>query len=153
VSLAAGDGLPTLERRISLVDMVAYAGATWDWYGLHFDPAFVAAAAVPGPVVDGQVFGALFVELLQDALGPDSFVRALGFDFRNLMFAGETVRLDATVTDVQDAELTVALTATILASDFGPERPATSTATATVLIGAADGPGAAAVASPPAGEQ
>ncbi|MFF0467436.1 MaoC family dehydratase [Micromonospora zamorensis] len=137
-----GAALPTLERTITLVDMVAYAGATWDWYRLHFDPEFVAAARVPGPVVDGQVFGALFVELLQDALGPRCFVHELSFTFRNLMFAGETVRCEATVVEVAADRVRVKLSATILASEYGPQRPAARPAHATVLLGAADGPGA-----------
>jgi len=138
-----GDALPPLERTINLVDMIAYAGATWDFYRLHYDPEFVAAARVPGLVVDGQVFGALFVELLQDALGPRCFVHELSFTFRNLMFAGETVRCEGTVAAVDGDRVTVDLTATILASDHGPERPAARPARATVLLGRVDGPGAA----------
>ncbi|MET7962687.1 MaoC/PaaZ C-terminal domain-containing protein [Micromonospora zamorensis] len=137
-----GAALPVLERTITLTDMVAYSGATWDWYRLHFDPEFVAAARVPGPVVDGQVFGALFVELLQDALGPRCFVHELSFTFRNLMFAGETVRCEATVVEVGADRIRVELSATILASEYGPQRPAARPAHATVLLGTADGPGA-----------
>ncbi|NBE83443.1 MaoC/PaaZ C-terminal domain-containing protein [Micromonospora rubida] len=137
-----GDALPALERTITLTDMVAYAGATWDWYRLHFDPEFVAAARVPGPVVDGQVFGALFVELLQDALGPRCFVHELSFTFRNLMFAGETVRCEGTVVEVGADRVRVDLSATILTSEYGPQRPAARPAHATVLLGTVDGPGA-----------
>jgi acyl dehydratase len=139
--LRPGQELTVLERTITLVNMVAYAGATWDWYGLHYDPDFVAAAEVPAPVVDGQVFGALFTELLQDALGPRCFVRELAFTFRNLMFAGETVRCVGTVTEVSTDHVRVELTATILASDHGPERAAAAPASALVLLGVADGPG------------
>ncbi len=141
-ALTVGQALPTIERTITLPDMIAYAGATWDWYGLHYDPAFVEAAKVPAPVVDGQVFGAYFVELCQDAFGPQSFVRELSFTFRNLMFAGETVRVEGTVTELDDDRAIVEMTATILASDFGPERPAAKPARAVVLLGAPDGPGA-----------
>lgn len=137
-----GQVLEPIERRQALTDMVAYAGATWDFYGLHFDPDFVERAGVPGPVVDGQLFGALFVELLQDSLGPQSFVRELTFSFRNLMFAGETVRCEGTVVEVGEDRCVVELKATILASEIGPERPAASPARAVVLLGTADGPGA-----------
>jgi acyl dehydratase len=139
--LEPGQEVGVLERTITLVDMVAYAGATWDWYALHYDPAFVEAARVPGPVVDGQVFGALFAELLQDALGPQCFVRELSFTFRNLMFAGETLRCVGTVAEVGDGQVVVDLTGTILASTYGPERPA-APGRAVVLLGTADGPGA-----------
>ena len=137
----AGTALPPFERQITLVDMVAYAGATWDFYGLHYDPEFVARAKVPAPVVDGQVFGALFVELLQDELGPQSFVRELSMSFRNLMFAAETIRVTGTVVEADEERCVVELTATILASPHGDERPAAS-GRATVLLGTPDGPGA-----------
>lgn len=143
MSIAVGQVLPTIERTITLPDMIAYAGATWDWYGLHYDPEFVEAAKVPAPVVDGQVFGAYFVELCQDAFGPQSFVRELSFTFRNLMFAGETVRVEGVVSELDESRAVVELTATILASKFGPERPAAKPAHAVVLLGVPDGPGAA----------
>jgi acyl dehydratase len=136
-----GEELEAFERTVTLVDMVAYAGATWDFYGLHFDPAFVARAQVPAPVVDGQVFGAYFVELLQDDLGPRSFVRELAMTYKNLMFAGETVRVTGTVEDAEDDRVTVALTARILESEHAGERVAAH-GRATVLLGTADGPGA-----------
>lgn len=142
MSRAAGEDLNGFERTITLIDMVAYAGATWDWYGLHYDPEFVARAQVPAPVVDGQVFGALFVELLQDDLGPHSFVRELSMTFRNLMFAGETVRVTGRVEESDDAQLRATLAATVLSSQHGKERMAAE-GRATVLLGSADGPGAA----------
>jgi acyl dehydratase len=138
---SAGTELTPLERQITLVDMVAYAGATWDFYGLHYDPEFVARAQVPAPVVDGQVFGALFVELLQDELGPQSFVRELSMTFKNLMFAAETIRVTGTVVESDGESCTVDLVATILASPYGAERPA-ATGRGTVLLGSPDGPGA-----------
>lgn len=142
MTITLGQALPSIERTITLPDMVAYAGATWDWYGLHYDPEFVEAAKVPGPVVDGQVFGAYFVELCQDAFGPQSFVRELSFTFRNMMFAGETVRVEGVVTELDQTRAVVELTATILESRYGPERLASKPARAVVLLGTPDGPGA-----------
>ncbi|HET6154114.1 MAG TPA: MaoC/PaaZ C-terminal domain-containing protein [Marmoricola sp.] len=142
MSRAVGDELAAFERTVTLIDMVAYAGATWDFYGLHYDPAFVARAKVPAPVVDGQVFGAYFVELVQDDLGPDCFVRELAMTYKNLMFAGETLRVTGTVTAVEADRLSVAMVATIQDSGYGEERVA-ALGTATVLLGQPDGPGGA----------
>lgn len=96
-----GVEVPVLERTITLTDMVAYAGSTWDWHRMHYDPSYLAARSLPAPVVDGQLFGALLVEQLQDWLGPYAVVRRLHFRFKNLVFAGETVCCRATVTSVQ----------------------------------------------------
>lgn len=101
MSVTEGTELPALERTITLTDMVAYAGATWDWHRLHYDPSYLAAKRLPAAVVDGQLFGALLVEQVQDGLGPRAAVRRLTFRFKNLVFAGETVRCVAAVSDAR----------------------------------------------------
>ncbi|WP_229052091.1 MaoC/PaaZ C-terminal domain-containing protein [Aeromicrobium sp. Leaf350] len=147
-----GDTIPPLERRIGLPDMVAYAGATWDWYQSHYDPDYVAAKKLPGPIVDGQVFGALLVEMLQDWLGPQCFVQSIDFTFRNLMFAGESVRCEGEVSAVHvgsaDGAVTedpsyvdVTMTVTTLGTDGRDDRFAVKPASARVLLGRADGTG------------
>jgi acyl dehydratase len=125
-----GDTIPVLERRIELADMVAYAGATWDWHRLHYDPAFVAATRLPGPVVDGQMFGALLAEQLQDWLGPEAEVKTLHFRFKSMVFAGETVRCLGTVTSVETGLLTVEQRVEVA----GDDRVAVAPAGATVRV-------------------
>ncbi|MFS3126869.1 MaoC/PaaZ C-terminal domain-containing protein [Nocardioides sp. Bht2] len=144
-AIAVGDAVPVLERTITLVDMIAYAGATWDFYKSHYDPAFVAEAKLPAPIVDGQVFGALLVEQLQDWLGARSFVHQLAFTFKNLVFAGETVRCEGTVTAVSDGEVSVDLQVVVCDPQGAVDRVAVSGGRAVVLLGQADGPGAAGV--------
>lgn len=104
LALNAGDGLPVLERRITLTDMVAYAGATWDWHRLHYDPAFIASRGLERPVVDGQMLGALMAEALQDALGPRAFIATLGLRYKAMVFADDTVRIEATFLGVEDGD-------------------------------------------------
>lgn len=137
-----GEVVPPLERTIGLADMVAYAGATWDWYRLHYDSEFVARQRVPAPVVDGQVFGALLVEQIQDWLGPRCFVRELDFAFRSLVFAEETVRCEGTVSEVGDDFLVLSQRVVVIGADGGVDRVAAGPARARVLLGVADGPGA-----------
>lgn len=104
----AGDVIPALERTITLTDMVAYAGATWDWHRLHYDLEFVGEKGLSKSVVDGQMLGALMAEQLLDHLGPAAFIAKLEFRFRAMVFAGDTVRVEAEVTSVDDGSLDVA---------------------------------------------
>ncbi len=99
--------LPVLQRRIALPDMVAYAGATWDWHRLHYDPDYLAARGLDRPVVDGQVFGALLAEQVQDWIGAAGVLRALRFRFKSLVYAGDTVRCTGVVRSVGGALVTV----------------------------------------------
>ncbi|MEU5882493.1 MaoC/PaaZ C-terminal domain-containing protein [Spirillospora sp. NPDC047279] len=133
--ITAGTEVPPLERRIELPDMIAYAGATWDWHRLHYDPAYVAEKGLPGPVVDGQVFGALLAEQLQDWLGPRARITELHFRFRNMVFAGETVRCTGTVTAARDGLIVVEQRVEAAGSGDGDGRVAVAPAGATVEIG------------------
>lgn len=91
-----------LERTIELADMVAYAGATWDWHRLHYDSAWLAERGLDRPVVDGQLFGALLAEMVLDWAGPGAELTALSFRFKGFVFAGETVRCTGRVVAVAD---------------------------------------------------
>ena len=102
--LSVGRPVPPLERTLTVVTLAAYGGATWDWHRLHYDPEYARAHQLPGPVVDGQMFGALLAEALMDWLGPRAFIRRLGFRMKGMVFAGETVRCDGQVTAIHPAE-------------------------------------------------
>ena len=102
--LELGMKSPVLERKLDLVRMIAYAGATWDWARLHYDPAYVAERKLPAPVIDGQMLGALLSEALLDWLGPRAFIRKLKFRLRAMVFAGDTVRCEGEVTALATEE-------------------------------------------------
>jgi acyl dehydratase len=111
-SPSAGQGaaiaaIAELERTITLVDMIAYAGATWDWHRLHYDPAYIAERNLPGPAVDGQVFGAYLCEQLLDHFGPSSWVRRISFQFTSMVFAGERILVRAQIIADRGSEVDV----------------------------------------------
>lgn len=88
---------PILERRLDLATLVAYSAATWDWYPTHYDREVTSAAGLAGPLVDGQMFGGLLAEQALDWAPAGTRVVAMGFRFRSMVFAGETVRCEATI--------------------------------------------------------
>ena len=102
--MTVGAVVPALTRRIELPDMVAYAGATWDWHKLHYDHEYLASKKLDRPVVDGQVFGALIAESIQDWLGARAQIAKLHFRFKNLVFAGETVKVRGSVAAIEPLE-------------------------------------------------
>ena len=102
--MTIGAVVPALTRTIELPDMIAYAGATWDWHKLHYDREYLESKHLERPVVDGQVFGALLAEAIQDWLGGRVVITKLHFRFRNLVFAGETVKCTGSVTAIEPRE-------------------------------------------------
>lgn len=103
--------LAPLERTITQTDMVAYAGATWDWHPLHHDAAYITRAGLAGTVVDGQMLGALFAEQVLDHFGPRARLTTLSIRYRAMVFAGQTVRCEGTATARMEGTVEVELTA------------------------------------------
>lgn len=89
------DSPPDLVQTIGLTDAVAYAGATWDWHRLHYDPAYAAERGLDSPVVDGQMLGALLARQVLGHLGSSAFLRSLDFRLKSMVSVGETVRCTA----------------------------------------------------------
>ncbi|NBP91271.1 MAG: hypothetical protein EBU43_02820 [Actinobacteria bacterium] len=110
--LSVGSQMPSLTRTIDITDMIAYAGATWDWHRLHYDTEFLASKKIKAPIVDGQALGAIMAEAVQDWLGPDSFITRLHFRFSAMVFAGETVTCHGTVTHIEGNIVTLELSMT-----------------------------------------
>jgi acyl dehydratase len=100
--------------------MVAYAGATWDWHRLHHDQEYARHRGLDAPLVDGQLFGALFVKMLQDWLGPDAFLTELALRFREPVLVGETVRCKGVVT-ASDADGVACDLRAVVIDDHGNE--------------------------------
>ncbi|MEV4244257.1 MaoC/PaaZ C-terminal domain-containing protein [Streptosporangium canum] len=96
-----------LERTLAAADLVAYAGATWDWHRLHYDPAYLAERGLDRPVVDGQLLGALMAEHAQDWAGPDSRLTRLRYRLVSMVFAGDTVRVTGAVAEVDGRRTTI----------------------------------------------
>lgn len=136
-AVEVGAEVTPLQRTITQTDMVAYAGATWDWHRMHYDTAYATAAGFPATVVDGQVLGALLAEQLQDHFGPRAVLQSLHFRFKNLVFAGETVRCTSRVVAAELAAagggdlVTVESTVEVVGQD---PRVAVVPAGATVLV-------------------
>jgi len=132
IDIVEGAQLPVLERTIELADMIAYAGATWDWHRLHYDPAYLAEKRVPAPVVDGQVFGAYLAEQVLGAFGTRAEIRKLSFRFRSMVFAGETIAChgEVSTTEPISGGLIVGVAQKILVGD----RVAVAPAFAEVMI-------------------
>lgn len=103
-----GDALPVFERELALPDLVAYGAATWDWHPMHYDRALAVETGLREPIVDGQMLGALMAKQILDWLGPAAFITHLEFRFRSPVFAGERVRCEGEVLEVEKKAIGIA---------------------------------------------
>lgn len=98
--MKAGDKLPPLEKTFTAVDLFAYGAATWDWHRMHYDAELVRTKGFKAPVIDGQMYGALFAGVAMKWAGPRAFVRKMSLKMKSMAFAGDTLRVEGSVAEV-----------------------------------------------------
>lgn len=106
---ATGDTLAAFDKAFSTVDLMAYGAATWDWHRLHYDQDYARSRNLPNPIIDGQVYGAVFAKQAIDWSGPRGFIVRMNIRMRSMAFAGDTLRCEGEVSAVRDdGDMTVA---------------------------------------------
>ncbi len=98
-AINVGDALPTIKKTFNASDLMAYGAATWDWHRLHYDADYVAARGLEKPVIDGQMFGAIFAREIGAWIGPRGFIEKLSVSYRSMAFAGDLLLLEGSVSD------------------------------------------------------
>ena len=100
-AIAPGAPLPGWEHRFTEVDLVAYGAATWDWHRVHYDLEYARSRKLPGVLIDGQVYGAIFAKLATRWAGPGAFLSGMGLKMRSMAFAGDTLRAEGEVRSIE----------------------------------------------------
>lgn len=99
-AVVAGTSLPEVEVTATLRQLVRYAGASGDFYEMHYDPEFAAALGHPGLAVHGLLKAALLGRLVRDWLGPADRLVSFGVSYRGLDFRDRSMHLGGRVLDV-----------------------------------------------------
>ncbi|HEX2171864.1 MAG TPA: MaoC/PaaZ C-terminal domain-containing protein [Dehalococcoidia bacterium] len=108
--IEVGEALTPLAKPVTVQMMMAYGAATWDFIRLHYDADYVRSLGFPAPFVDGQMFGGILAQAVQDWAGPGAFLRRLTFRNRVMTYPGDTITCRGVVTDKieQDGQRLVA---------------------------------------------
>jgi acyl dehydratase len=96
-----GDPLPILEKAFTTVDLFAYGAATWDWHRMHYDAELARSKGFRAPVIDGQMYGALFARVAMRWAGPRAFVTKMSLRMKSMAFAGDTLRAEGSVVSIE----------------------------------------------------
>jgi acyl dehydratase len=79
-----GDDLPPLTKHPTTRQLVQYAGASGDFYEIHYDKPFAEAAGLPGVILHGLLKAGWLGELVQTWAGPNAFVRQIAASYRGI---------------------------------------------------------------------
>ena len=64
-----GINLPVLKKKVSSQQLVMYAGASGDYYQIHYDINFAKANGLPGVILHGALKNAFLGELITNCIG------------------------------------------------------------------------------------
>jgi hypothetical protein len=88
-----GDELPTLTKHPTTRQLVQYAGASGDFYEIHYDRPFAESVGLPGVILHGLLKAGWLGQLVQSWAGPNAFVRHIEASYRGIDQPGRPYHL------------------------------------------------------------
>ena len=107
----AGQEIPSLTKHPTTRQLVKWAGASGDFYQIHYDKDFAQAQGLTGVIVHGWLTFSFLGQLLTDWIGAEGWIRKVSVSYRGMNYPGEDTLLKGKITKkyIQDAEHIVEL--------------------------------------------
>ena len=93
-----GTEIGPLEKNPTTQQLVKYAGASGDFYQIHYDKDFALANKLPGVILHGALKNAFLGHLMTDFAGNHGMLRKLGVQYRGMDQPGTKVVCKGRVT-------------------------------------------------------
>jgi hydroxyacyl-ACP dehydratase HTD2-like protein with hotdog domain len=125
MSLKIGDEIPELIKHPTTRQLVQYAGASGDFYEIHYDQEFARSVALPGVILHGLLKAGYLGQLITDWLGDRGTLKTFDVSYRGLDVPGQPYRCRGRVTRVNGNEVELE----IWGEDPGGKKTTVGTAT------------------------
>ena len=101
-----GTEIPPLEKEPSTQQLVKYAGASGDYYQIHYDKDYALNNGLPGLIVHGALKNAFLGQLMTDWIGELGTLKKLTCQYRGMDYPAEKMVCRGKVTRkyVQDGD-------------------------------------------------
>ncbi len=93
-----GMDIPTLVKNPTTRQLVQYAGASGDFYEIHYDKDFAIGNNLPGPILHGALKNAFLGQLMTDWIGEAGTLRRLACQYRGMDEPGKPLYCKGRVT-------------------------------------------------------
>jgi acyl dehydratase len=105
MSVKVGDEIPELVKHPTTRQLVQYAGASGDFYEIHYDQEFARSVALPGVILHGLLKAGYLGQLLTDWLGDRGTLKTFEVSYRGIDVPGKPYRCRGKVTRVDGEEI------------------------------------------------
>jgi len=93
-----GSAVGPLEKNPTTQQLVKYAGASGDFYQIHYDKDFALANKLPGVILHGALKNGFLAQLMTDFAGEHGWLRKLSVQYRGMDQPGSKVVCKGKVT-------------------------------------------------------
>ena len=87
--IAVGEELPKLEKIVTTRQLVMYAGASGDFYEIHYDQEFAKKQDLPGVIIHGALKSAFLGQLMTNWVGMSGNLKSLSVRYRDMDKPGD----------------------------------------------------------------
>jgi len=104
--IEVGSEITTLVKYPTTRSAVKWAGATGDYYEIHYDKDFAQSMGLPGVIVHGGAVFSFLGQMITDWMGEQGTLKKLGCSYRGMFSPGEDVICKGKITNkyVKDGE-------------------------------------------------
>jgi len=93
-----GDSIPELAKNCSTQQLVVWAGASGDFYQIHYDHNFAKNTGLDNIIVHGALKNAFLGQLLHDWVAPEGIVKEFGCQYRGMDYPDQDITCKGVVT-------------------------------------------------------
>lgn len=97
-NVTEGMEIPSLVKHPSTQQLVKYAGASGDFYQIHYDVEFAKNNGLPGIIIHGALKNAFLGQLMTDWIGNSGTLRKLSCQYRSMDVPVDTLSCKGVVT-------------------------------------------------------
>lgn len=93
-----GMDLPAVEETPTTRTLVQWAGASGDYFELHYDKDFAQSMGFPGPIVHGRLEAAFLTKMLTNWIGDKGELKKMSVQYRGNALPGQPLKMGGKVT-------------------------------------------------------
>ena len=97
-----GMEIPTIKKTPTTQQLVKYAGASGDFYQIHYDMDYAKNNGLPGVILHGALKNAFLGQVITDWIGNSGKLKMLEVQYKGMDLPGTPVYAKGIVTDIID---------------------------------------------------